>query len=71
MVGIYLVYLHHVNVGRILPSTMHYPVRKVDCGFSLSHNKIRHITASLLRETCRDVRIEPCLQHLTGETFEE
>ena len=38
---------------------------------SLRHNKIRNITASLLRETCRDVRIEPCLQHLTGETFEE
>ena len=38
---------------------------------SLRHNKNRNITASLLRETCEDVRIEPCLQHLTGETFEE
>ena len=31
------------------------------------HNEIRNITAELMRETCRDVSIEPQLQPLTGE----
>ena len=38
---------------------------------SLRHNQLRNITARLLQETCRDIRVEPCLQHLTGETFAE
>ena len=32
---------------------------------------MRNITASLLKEACHDVRIEPTLQKLTGEKFEQ
>ena len=37
---------------------------------SIRHNQIRNITASLLNETCKDVRIEPTLQKLTGENLQ-
>ena len=38
---------------------------------SIRHNQLRNITASLLKTVCHDVRIEPNLQPLTGETFNE
>ena len=38
---------------------------------SLRHNKLRAITASLLSEMCKDVRVEPPLQMLTGDNFEQ
>ena len=38
---------------------------------TLRHNRLRNITASLLKEVCHDVRIEPTLQKLTGEQFEQ
>ena len=38
---------------------------------SIRHNQIRNITASLLKEVCRDVRVEPTLQPLSGEYLEE
>ena len=34
---------------------------------SLRHNHIRNITSILLKEVCKDVRVEPQLQQLTGE----
>ena len=34
---------------------------------SLRHNRIRNITSILLKEVCKDVRVEPQLQQLTGE----
>ena len=37
---------------------------------SLRHNHIRNITASLLTEVCKDVRVEPFLQQLTGESLQ-
>ena len=36
---------------------------------SLRHNLVRTITSSLLGEVCKDVRVEPQLQPLTGESF--
>ena len=36
---------------------------------TLRHNKIRNITANLLKEVCKDVRVEPTLQPLSGESF--
>ena len=36
---------------------------------SLRHNLVRNITSSLLSEVCKDVRVEPQLQPLTGESF--
>ena len=36
---------------------------------SLRHNLVRNITLSLLIEVCEDVRVEPQLQPLTGESF--
>ena len=36
---------------------------------SLQHNEIRDLTASLLTEVCRNVKTEPELQPLTGETL--
>ena len=38
---------------------------------SIRHNNIRNVTATLLKEVCKDVRIEPSLQPLTGEEFQE
>jgi len=38
---------------------------------SIRHNNIRDITANLLKEVCKDVRLEPQLQPLTGETFDQ
>ena len=37
---------------------------------SFRHNYIRNITASLLTEVCKDVRVEPLLQQLTGESLQ-
>ena len=37
---------------------------------SLRHNYIRNITASLLTEVCKDVRVEPLLQQLIGENLQ-
>ena len=34
---------------------------------SIRHNKIQDLTAHLMTEVCKDVRIEPDLQPLTGE----
>ena len=34
---------------------------------SLRHNEVRDITSSLLKEVCRDVRVEPSLLELNGE----
>ena len=36
---------------------------------SLLKNLVRYITSSLLSEVCKDVRVEPQLQPLTGESF--
>ena len=38
---------------------------------SIRHNSIRNITATLLKEVCHDVRVEPNLTKLTGEEFSE
>ena len=38
---------------------------------TLRHNRLRNITTSLLTEVCHDVCIEPTLQKLTGEQFEQ
>ena len=38
---------------------------------TLRHDRRRSITARLLKEVCHDVRIEPTLQKLTGEQFEQ
>ena len=38
---------------------------------SFRHNQIQNVTASLLPEVCKYVRVEPQLQLLTGETFEK
>ena len=37
---------------------------------SLRHNHIRNITASLLTEVCKEVRVELLLQQLTGESLQ-
>ena len=37
---------------------------------TLRHNSIRNITASLLAQVCNDVKVEPALTPLSGETFE-
>ena len=34
---------------------------------SLRHNHLRNITATLLKEVCKDIRVEPQLEELTGE----
>jgi hypothetical protein len=36
---------------------------------SIRHNSIRNTTATLLKEVCHDVRVEPNLLKLTGEEF--
>ncbi len=36
---------------------------------SLRHNEVRDLTARLLTEVCHDVRVEPNLQPITGETL--
>ena len=36
---------------------------------SIRHNELRDLTASMLQKVCHDVRIEPPLEPLTGETF--
>ena len=38
---------------------------------SLHHNMIRDVTAKLLDEVCHDVRVEPQLLPVTGESFKE
>ena len=38
---------------------------------TLRHNRLRNITASLLKEVCHDFRIEIILQKLTGKQFEQ
>ena len=38
---------------------------------TLRHNHIRDVTAELLSQVTRDVKIDPVLQFLTYETFEQ
>ena len=38
---------------------------------TLRHNRLRNVITSLLKEVCHDVRIEPTLQKLTREQFEQ
>ena len=38
---------------------------------TLIHNHIRNLTAELLSQVNKDVKTEPVLQSLTGETFEQ
>ena len=38
---------------------------------TLPYNRLKNITGSLLKEVCHDVRIEPTLQKLAGEQFEQ
>ena len=45
-------------------------LRKIRGLVSLRHNHLRNITANLLDQICHDVRVEPPLQTLTGETFD-
>ena len=52
-------------------SIEHVLISKKGGFVALRHNKLRNITASLLKEVCRNVRIEPILQKLTGEQFEQ
>ena len=35
----------------------------------IRHDEVRDITGAMLKEICKDVDIEPPLQHLSGETF--
>ena len=37
---------------------------------SLRHNHLRNVTSNLIDQVCHDVRVEPPLQILTGETFD-
>ena len=38
---------------------------------TLRHNRVRNVTTSLLKELLHDICIEPILQKLTGERFEQ
>ena len=38
---------------------------------ALRHNRRRNITHNLLKQVCHNVRVEPTLQKLTGEQFEQ
>lgn len=38
---------------------------------TLRHNKIRNLTANLLSKVCKDTRVEPQLQKLSGEVLHE
>ena len=38
---------------------------------SQRHNTLRNVTAKLMSEVCNDVKVEPPLQQLTGESFSE
>ena len=38
---------------------------------TLRHNSLRDLTAKLLNEVCSNVRVEPVLNALTGETQSE
>ena len=66
MAGRYLEHKEHVHVGATLTSNMLLHAKK-GCFITLRHNRLRNITASLLKE----VRIEPTLQKLTGKQFEQ
>ena len=57
--------LKHVTVVLSLICNMHYLARQADL-FQSGINNIRNVTATLLKEVCKDVRIEPSLQPLTG-----
>ena len=36
---------------------------------AIRHNEVRDLTASMLQETCHNIRVEPHLKALTGETM--
>eukprot|EP00794_Sanderia_malayensis_P019778 gene19778-biopygen16424 len=38
---------------------------------TLRHNEVRNITADLLNEVCRDVKVEPLLNELNGDELQE
>ena len=52
------------------PFSVDHALNCLKGGFpTLRHNEVRDLTASLLSEVCHDVRVEPHLQPLTGETL--
>ena len=58
-----------VNVETTLTFNMLLPAKKR--GFiTLRLNRLRHISANLLKEVCHHVHIESILQKLIGEQFE-
>ena len=63
--------LIRIKYGWILTRLPTNYERALSCkkgGFiSLCHNHLRNITATLLKEVCKDIRVEPQLQQLTGE----
>ena len=48
-----------------------YQIHRKGGFVTLRHNEVRDITASLLNEVRKDIRKEPPLIQLTGETFEQ
>ena len=56
-----------VNVAISLISSMPFLAKREGGFVSLRHNHIRNITSILLKEVCKDVRVEPQLQQITGE----
>ena len=52
------------------PFSVDHSLNCLKGGFStLRHNEVHDLTASLLSEVCHDIRAEPYLQPLTGETM--
>ena len=58
-----------MNVEQDSICSMPYLAKKGDL-FSIRDNKIRDVTANLLKEVCKDITVEPQLLPLTGEAFE-
>ena len=66
MVGHLQDYHPVVNVAVSVISSMPC-LAKIGCFVSLRHIHTRNITSILLKEICKDLRVEPQLQQLTGE----
>ena len=68
MVGHYHGYLPDVFVEL---DVQHALSCKKGCFITLRHSHIRNLTVELLNQVTKDVKIEPVLQSLTGETFDQ
>ena len=71
MVGILLTFLSTVLVVLGFLLEIHFLVQREAFSLTITHNEVHDLTASLLTKVCHEVQVEPGLQPISGEQFQQ